>query len=171
MVNDNYDNRRYYFISAWLGVVTLIIWMIIFFVIKQREETEEHQYDKENISCSDYSIVMEQMPLDTTQKTLQDQLNSYYDSLLKFDKIPQKLRKPFKINKINIGKPFYLNEAELKDDDLIEIEKEMQKVREEIISMIKERQQKATFSLSKTERTEKCDKYKELKKKKYQKLK
>ena len=42
MVNDNYDNRRYYFISAWLGVVTLIIWMIIFFVIKQREETEEH---------------------------------------------------------------------------------------------------------------------------------
>lgn len=37
MNNDTTDNRRFYFISAWLGVVTLIVWVIIMFTIKNKE--------------------------------------------------------------------------------------------------------------------------------------
>jgi hypothetical protein len=67
------------------------------------------EYDNDTISCSDYSVVMEGMPLDVTKDELQKQLDAFYEGLNP-DSIPAKWRRPFKVAKLNVGKPFYLHE-------------------------------------------------------------
>lgn len=60
---DTPTNRLYYYISCWLGVGTAIIWLLVIVAIKYYEVKESNEYDKDTISCSDYSIVMEGLPL------------------------------------------------------------------------------------------------------------
>jgi hypothetical protein len=52
---------------------------------------------------------MEGMPLDVTKDELQKQLDAFYEGLNP-DSIPAKWRRPFKVAKLNVGKPFYLHE-------------------------------------------------------------
>lgn len=68
---------------------------------------------------------MEGIPLDVTKDELQKQLDQFYEGLNP-DSIPAKWRKPFKVAKLNVGKPFYLNEEEFKDDEIVTITKEIE---------------------------------------------
>jgi hypothetical protein len=56
--NDTTSNRLYYYNSCWLGVATAIIWLLVIIWIKYTEIKDSNEYDKDTISCSDYSIVM-----------------------------------------------------------------------------------------------------------------
>lgn len=61
--NDTPTNRVYYYISCWLGVATAVIWLLVIMAIKYYEVRDSDEYDKDTISCSDYSIVIEGLPL------------------------------------------------------------------------------------------------------------
>ena len=79
VVND--QNKLFYFIQCWLGVVTILIWFLVIIGIKYNEIKRSIEYDEDTSSASDYSIVMEGMPLDVTKEELQGQLNAYYNSI------------------------------------------------------------------------------------------
>lgn len=89
----------------------MLIWILVIFGLKYKEMKELTEYDADTSSCSDYSVVMEGIPLDVTKEELQAELNGYYNAVVEHRKIPEKKRKPFKIAKLNVGKPFYLNES------------------------------------------------------------
>lgn len=59
---------------------------------------------------------------------------------------------PLNIAKVNVGKPFYLSENALKDEELEKVKEEMEEIREEVIEWIHERQGNNSFSKSKAER-------------------
>lgn len=55
------------------------------------------------------------MPRDITQEDLQKQFDDYYETI---SNVPVHKKRPLKIMKYNIGKPFYLNEDALVDDEV-----------------------------------------------------
>lgn len=79
--NDNATNRLYYFIQCWLGVATIVIWIFVLAYLKFNEIKSVVDYDNDTISCSDYSVVMEGIPLDVTLEDLQKQLDVFYNIL------------------------------------------------------------------------------------------
>jgi hypothetical protein len=80
--NDTPTNRTYYFIQCWLGVVTILIWALVLIGVKYSEIKSSNEYDNDTSSASDYSIVIEGIPLDVTKEELQTQLNSYYEAVV-----------------------------------------------------------------------------------------
>lgn len=126
--NDTTQNRLYYFIQCWLGVATIGVWIIALAIMKYSEVKSIEDYDDDTISCSDYSVVMEGMPLDVTKDELQKQLDQFYEGLGP-DSIPPKWRKPFKIAKLNVGKPFYLNEEEFNDEEITNVTKDIEETK------------------------------------------
>lgn len=96
-------------------MATIVVWIFVLAYLKFNEIKSILDYDNDTISCSDYSVVMEGIPLDVTLEDLQKQLDVFYNILDEEKKIPQKWKKPLKIAKINKGKPFYLNEESFKD--------------------------------------------------------
>ena len=111
--NPTDTNKLYYFIQCWLGLVTILIWFLVIIGIKYLEIKRSIEYDEDTSSASDFSIVLEGMPLDATKEELQTQLNAYYDAVIEYEAVPEKKRKPFKIASFNVGKPFYLHHSEL----------------------------------------------------------
>lgn len=81
--HDTPTNRMYYYIQCWLGVVFIIIWGLVLVFIKYSEIKNMQSYDDDTISCSDYSIVMEGVPVDIKQEELQKQLNAYYENVIR----------------------------------------------------------------------------------------
>ncbi len=130
---DTESNRNLYYAQCWLGLLTILIWILMMVGIKYYEIKEGIEYDSDTSSCSDYSVVLEGIPLDVSKDELQRELNGYYNSVVEYRKIPEKKRKPFKIMKLNVAKPFYLNEEELKVKEIKEVEKEIEKYREQFV--------------------------------------
>lgn len=57
-----------------------------------------------------------------TKEEIQRELNSYYNNVvIEHRKIPEKKRKPFTVMKLNMAKPFYLSDDELKDKEIKEV--------------------------------------------------
>lgn len=79
--NDNSTNRMYYFVQCWLGVATIVVWIFVLAYLKFNEIKSILDYDNDTISCSDYSVVMEGIPLDVTLEDLQRQLDVFYNVL------------------------------------------------------------------------------------------
>ena len=59
-------NETLYYIQCWLGLVTMMVWILMMMGIKYFEIKEAIEYDVDTSSCSDYSIVLEGIPLDVT---------------------------------------------------------------------------------------------------------
>ena len=76
--NQTDDNKLYYFISCWLGLGMILVWIIALVGIKYKEAKDCQEYDVDTISCSDYSIVVDGLPVDVTKEELQTQLNQYF---------------------------------------------------------------------------------------------
>jgi hypothetical protein len=114
--NDTSTNRLYYFVSCWLGVAMILIWVVAMVGLKYKEAKDSQEYDNDTISCSDYSIVIEGLPVDVGKEELQLQFNQYYENTIKNNvQLPAVLKEPLKIAKVNVGKPFYLSDNFLKD--------------------------------------------------------
>ncbi len=161
--NDTPTNRSYYYISCWLGVVTMLVWLLVTIAIKYYEIKDSNEYDKDTISCSDYTVVIEGMPLSVTLPELQRQFDKYYETTIKNNsRFPEIWRQPLKIAKINIGKPFYLHENELKDEEIEQIDKEITEIKEKVAEWIIERQSSLQFKVPKAERLACYDKYAKL---------
>lgn len=129
-------NSKYYYIQCWIGVGVMIIWFFVFIALKYSEIKGAVEYDDDTSSISDYSVVIEGMPLDVTEEELQAQLNSYYHSVTEYRKIPEGRRRPFKIVRLNKGIPFYLNEGELTDDEMKKVEKELVELKETFVDWV-----------------------------------
>jgi hypothetical protein len=115
--NKTDTNSMYYFISCWLGVGMLLIWMLVLIGIKFYEVKDSNEYDQDTVSCSDYTILLDGMPTNANKDDLQRQLNAYFEtSIQKNSRLNELWKKPLNIAKINVGKPFYLTEEELRDD-------------------------------------------------------
>lgn len=64
--------------------------------------------------------------MDVDQKELQTQFNQYFEqSIRNNDKIPPVWKQPLTIAKINVGKPFYLSESELTDEEMDQINSDL----------------------------------------------
>jgi hypothetical protein len=68
--NDNSDNRKCYFAQCSLGVINIIVWIFALAIMKFRKLKNIEEYDNDTISCSEYSVVMEGMPLNVTKDGL-----------------------------------------------------------------------------------------------------
>ena len=152
MANPTDTNKLYYYISTWLGLATVLVWIVVLAGIKYIENKEAQELNEDTQSASDYSIVMEGCPLDITQEELQPQFNSYYRALVESKNIPEVDRQPLTISKINIGKPFYLLDHNIRDDDLEQLEKDLKEARENIIELLLERQDHPRFTKTEAER-------------------
>ena len=85
---DSYNNRLYYFIQCILGAVTMFIWVLVFIFMKYYEVKSEEKEDDQTISCSDYSVVLEGVPVDIKEDELQKQFDEYYKRILEYQNIP-----------------------------------------------------------------------------------
>ena len=56
--NNTDTNKKYYFIQAWLGMATVVIWIFIFIYNRYQEIKGSQEYDDASKSASDYSIVI-----------------------------------------------------------------------------------------------------------------
>lgn len=70
------------------------------------------------------------MPNDLNMDELQNSLNLYYDHINASHTIPENRKRPLKVVKLNIGKPFYLAEEQLKDKEIEKMEKEIEDQKE-----------------------------------------
>lgn len=50
------------------------------------------------------------MPVDIKETELQNSLDSYYKHLNSVRRIPENRKRPLKVMKLNVAKPFYLTE-------------------------------------------------------------
>lgn len=57
-MNRTETNKRYYYIQAWIGAGTMIIWLFLLFAVKYFEKSEEVRVEEETISASDFSLVI-----------------------------------------------------------------------------------------------------------------
>ncbi len=87
-LNQTDINKNYYYTQCWIGVGVLVVWCFVFVVLKYFEIKNSMEYDDDTSSISDYSVVMEGMPMDVTQDELQAQLNSYYANVTEYRRIP-----------------------------------------------------------------------------------
>ena len=94
-----------------------------------------------------------------TQEELQKQLDAYYETI---SNVPVHKKKPLTIMKYNVGKPFYLNEEELVDDEVKELKKKHEEFIELFVSWVEERQGSFTFSTPKEEREAKYKEFYEI---------
>lgn len=109
-------NKLYFYVQAWLGVVTVILWVLFFFINRYKEYRQAQEYDDETISISDYSVVLEGVPIDISHQEVQKSFDEYFEYINSIRTIPEHRKKPLKVAKINVGKPFYLTEDALKND-------------------------------------------------------
>ena len=107
---DTDQNRAFYLTQCWIGVAAMIIWIFVLAYFKYKEINNISQYDKDSISCSDYAVSIEGVPVDVTKKELQEQFDKVYQGIMNISRIPQHWKAKLQIAKINVGKPFYLNE-------------------------------------------------------------
>ena len=56
--NINDQNKLFYFIQCWLGVATIILWLLVLIGIKYNEIKRSIEYDEDTSSASDFSIVL-----------------------------------------------------------------------------------------------------------------
>lgn len=56
--NNTDTNKRFYFIQAWLGMATVVIWIFIFIYNRYQEIKGSQEYDDASKSASDYSIAI-----------------------------------------------------------------------------------------------------------------
>ena len=61
----NIDGEMYYYISSWLGVLMLVFWWFMFACFKRKIANIEND-DRRKLKVSDFSIVIENMPIDFT---------------------------------------------------------------------------------------------------------
>ena len=102
---------------------------------------------------------MEGMPKDITIQELQEKFDAYEATITN---IPKKKMRPFKIAKLNIGKPFFLNQEVLKDEELEKMQERHGELIETFVSWIEERSESQTFSVSKENREQIYKEYEEL---------
>lgn len=121
----------------------MVIWTLTFFVMKYFQKEEEVRVEQETISASDFSIVIEEIPKDATKEELQQQLDAYEKTITK---IPARMKRPLKIVKFNMGKPFYLNPENLKDEELDKLKEDLEEKIDVFVEWIEERQDSPTFS-------------------------
>lgn len=60
-------------------------------------------------------MVLEGVPIDITEQEVQKSFDDYYDYINSIRNIPQNRKRPLKVVKLNVGKPFYLTEDALKN--------------------------------------------------------
>jgi hypothetical protein len=113
--NPTERNKLYFYIQAWLGMVTVIVWILFFFINRYKEYKQAQEYDDETISISDYSVVLEGVPTDISQQELQKSFDEYFEYINSIRTIPEHRNKPLKVARLNVGKPFYLSEDALKN--------------------------------------------------------
>ena len=166
MANPTDTNQLYYYISCWLGLVTVIVWIVVLSAIKYVQNKDIGELNEDTQSAPDYSVVMEGCPLDIEEKDLQRQLNEYYEALVQHKNIPEEDREPLKIVKINIGKPFYLLDDNIQDEEIKQLETDLKETKEQIIELILERRDKPRFSMPEEERKALYKKYENLKERK-----
>jgi hypothetical protein len=152
--NPTDQNKLFYYIQCWLGVVFVIIWIAIFIVNRYREYMEAQEYDDDTISISDYSVSLEGMPIDLTLTELQDSFDKYYERINASREIPENRKRPLKVVKLNVGKPFFLADENLRNKELEEIEKEIEDRKEELREWILERRSQSFFSVEQQQRQE-----------------
>ena len=61
-------DQNYYLIQCWLGVAFIVLWGIIFIWIKYKEMIGEMNLLRETKSAADFSITIENYPVDMSQE-------------------------------------------------------------------------------------------------------
>lgn len=75
-VSQNTTGETFYYISAWLGVVMLLIWIFVFGCIRRETAAIEFNASRK-LRISDFSIVIENVPTDFTQEEIQKNFSDY----------------------------------------------------------------------------------------------
>ena len=118
-------------VSAILIIVVVAVWSFLVYLFKHWEVEYEEMIDDESITASDFSVVIEDAPIDLFKdlSTVTLQFGAYFRKIRPiiekdyFDiylgkkdspeiNVPDELSK-LRVTKINIGIPFYLNENNL----------------------------------------------------------
>ena len=104
-LSKSYGEEAYY-ISCCLGLLMLFIWLFLFIYFKSKVGLIENDL-KRVLGVSDFSIAIENMPIDFTREEIEKQFNTYL-RMLKIENRNIELDE-IKVVKCNEGKPFYLN--------------------------------------------------------------
>lgn len=100
------DNANiYYLASSWLGVAMLVFWLIALVKMKKDLKVIENEA-KSYTSVSDFSVVIEKMPIGYKKEQVQVMMDEYLNKIAPRDIGFRQL----KVEKYNEAKPFYFNE-------------------------------------------------------------
>ncbi len=67
-MNATSENNTYYYIQCWIGVGMVVIWFITFSILKFYEKVKELEVDQESSTASDFTILIEGLPEEITEK-------------------------------------------------------------------------------------------------------
>jgi len=57
-MNPTSQNEVFYYIQCWIGLAVVVIWLIMFFILKYSERKTEIEVEEETISAADFSITI-----------------------------------------------------------------------------------------------------------------
>ena len=86
--NMNLHNNNLYIIQVWLGLLMVVIWMVFFQHKEVRRREVENEQDKKNITASDFTVMIENLPNHYTAESLQQDLDEYYMNVQNHIKFP-----------------------------------------------------------------------------------
>lgn len=129
-------NSNYYMIQSWIGIGLAVLWGLYFMYMSYKERKLEIESDLRTKSASDFSLLIENMPVEMKMEDFQKLLTQNYEAIRS---IPALERRAPVIEKYNIAQPFYLSEEDLKDDDLEKLQKDYKHELDEMRGWIKDR--------------------------------
>lgn len=90
--------NQFYRVQAWLGVALVLVWGLWFVWMNYRERKVEIWTDRITVSASDFTILVESLPVNIDQYGLQKILDDYHR---KID--PDNKLEPFEIVRFNVA--------------------------------------------------------------------
>ena len=98
-------------IAGFLLILVVIVWWISIFVVMCLSQKYQRIVDQAYLSASDFSIMLENVPIHYTKEKMQEEVSRYFDSLVFNHNMKNKwgqILKPFTIKKICRTVPFQL---------------------------------------------------------------
>lgn len=69
-------------ISGFLLLITVIVWWVTIIVISCLSSKYEREVDQAHLSASDFSIMLENVPIHYSEEKLKEEFNRYFESLV-----------------------------------------------------------------------------------------
>lgn len=122
------------------------------FIIMCISQKYEREVDQAHLSASDFSIMLENVPIHYSEDKLREEFNRYFESLVFSHNIKNtwgEVLHRFRIRKICRTVPFLLNESDVFDKELEGLDRDILEKKKQFASWVLEMKYNSRFTYTK----------------------